>query len=147
MSSSQSSFWRHYPASNLLNGKGLDGRFEGDNCAHTDHGPNQWFSFDLGVPKKLSRVQIVPRLDGGGGDGGDRERRITITIGPSESYDPNEPACLPMIPQLVMKAGFTDYNCTGALHEGKYVKFSRGLDGSDGVMDFCEVKIFTKGII
>ena len=144
MSSSQSSFWRHYPASNLLNGKGLDGRFEGDNCAHTDHGPNQWFSFDLGVPKKLSRVQIVPRI--WDSTDCDRTQNVKITIGPSESYDPDEPACL-MIPQLVMKAGFTDYNCTGALHEGKYVKISRGLDGRDGMMDFCEVKIFTRGII
>ena len=143
MGSSMSSMWGYHPASNLLNGKGLDGSFGGDRCVATNHGANQWISFELADPRKLSRVQIAPRRTGGLGTS--RSVNILVTIGPSESYDANEPSCLPMIPVLNMDPGLTDYKCIEPLHEGKYVKFSRGLDGSDGIMDFCEVKIFTIG--
>ena len=148
VSSSQSSNYQgKYPASLLLDGKGLDGIFQGDSCAHTEGGPLQWVSFELESPKKLSHVQITPRLDHMGSHGDLRRSRaqnVVITIGPSKSYDPNEPLCLPMIPQLVLEAGLTDYKCTGTLHEGKYVKIARGVDGSsDGMIEICEVKIFT----
>ena len=140
VNSTKSSMLNGHFASYLLNGKGLDGVWQGDHCALISHGENGWFSFELDAPEKLSRVQIAPRVGTP-----HRARNVHITIGPSVSYDPNEPYCLPMIPQLVMKAGFTDYNCTEPLHEGKYVKISRGVDGTDGVMDLCEIKIFTKG--
>ena len=146
VSSSQSSnYLGKYPASLLLDGKGLDGIFQGDSCAHTEHGPLQWVSFELESPKKLSHVQITPRLDHlGNGFRRSRAQNVVITIGPSKSYDPNEPLCLPMIPQLVLEAGLTDYNCTGTPHEGKYVKIASGVDGkSDGMIEMCEVKIFT----
>ena len=73
-----------------------------------------------------------------------RSRNISVTIGPSESYDPNEQPCLPMF-DLVLQEGLYEYRCTGELHQGKYVKITRGLDGSGGLINICEVKIFTVG--
>ena len=130
-----------YPASNLLNGKGLNGKFGGDNCVATNYGPTQWVSFELEAPEKLSSIQITPRLD----CCPERSQNFHVSIGPSKSYDPNEPLCLPVISKLVLQEGLTEYKCTGKLHEGKYVKITRGVDGSDGLIDICEVKIFTVG--
>ena len=145
-STSQSSFRGKegdylYPSSNLINGKGLSGKFKGDNCAGTNYGPTQWFSFELKVPQHLFSIKITPRL----GCCPERSQNISVTIGPSRSYDSREPLCLPVIPQLVLQEGLTEYKCTGELHQGRFVKITRGLDGSDGIMNICEVKIFTVG--
>ena len=127
----------------LLDGKGLNGRlflgayWEGPGyCAATAHSPdNNWFSLELAVPKKVSRVQIIPRLDCCIA----RAQNIRITNGPSKLYDPNEKLCLPEIPQLVMKEGFTDYICDPPQDDGKFVKIFKG----DDQLNLCEVKIFT----
>ena len=127
------------PATLLVDGKGLDGNIRGgghtlyEACAHTGSGGAQWYSLELAVPQKVTRVQIVPRLD----CCPDRNYDISITVGPSESFDPNEPECL-HISKLVLEEGFVDYFCTGTLHEGKYVKISK-----NGILALCEVKVFT----
>ena len=140
---SQSSFgYGNYPASNLLNEKGLKGKFGGDSCVHTDFGHPQWISFELERPEFLFSIQITPRLDPCCRE---RSRKISVTIGPSKSYDAKEPLCLPEISQLVLQEGLTEYKCTGMPHSGKYVKIARGVDGSEGVLDICEVRIFTVG--
>ena len=137
MSTSESSCAFGYCASNLLDGKGLNGNVNEGFCAHTISGrdSNNWFSLELPAPQKVSRVQITPRLD----CCSDRAQNIRITIGPSKSYDPNEPLCLPEISQLTMEEGLTNYHCTTPLHEGKYVKISR----EESKLNLCEVKIFT----
>ena len=91
-------------ASKLLDGKGLNGittrhgHWNNGICAHTQQGENHWFSLELAVPQKISRVQITPRLDCLPGCEA-RAQNIRITNGPSKSYDPNEKLCLPEIPQ------------------------------------------------
>ena len=94
----------------------------------------EWFSLELEVAEKISRVQIARRVDA---KEKDRDHNFIITVGPSQSYDPNEPLCLPVV-NLTLAAGLQDYNCTGDLHEGKFVKISRG-----GTMNLCEAKVFT----
>ena len=140
-----------YPASNLLNGKGLNGTFDGDNCAITNFGSTQWISFELEVPQNLLfSIQITPRLD----CCPERSRNIHVTIGPSRSYNPREPLCRPMF-DLELQKGLTEYKCTGELHQGRlvkssgkvlrgrFVKISNGLNGSGRILDICEVEIFT----
>ena len=134
MSASESSISHGYSASNLLDGKGLNGKMMEGFCAHTNKYKTGWFSLELEEPQKISRIQITPRLN----CCPERQRNIRITIGPSESYDPDEPRCLPDISQLVLEEGLTNYYCTGTLHEGKYVKIS-----SDHSLNLCEVKVFT----
>ena len=136
MGTYESSISNGYSASNLVDGKGLNGKMGEGFCAHTKSGrdTNNWFSLELAAPQKISRVQITPRLD----CCSDRAQNIRITIGPSKSYDPNEPLCLPEIPQLTMEEGLTDYICTTPLHEGKYIKISR----ETSKLNLCEVKIF-----
>ena len=124
-------------ASRLIDGKGLDGDwFNGDGCAATsdDAAPIEWFSLELQVSQKITRVQIANRLDHDEGRG----QNIRITIGPSKVYDSNEPLCLPEIPELTKRPGLQDYFCSGDLHEGKFIKISR-----PGQLNLCEVKIFT----
>ena len=140
-STTQSSFYHsNYTATNLLNNKGLSGMFKGDNCARTNYGPTEWFSFELEVPLKLFSIQITPRLD----CCPERSQNISVTIGPSVEYDPDEHLCLPVF-DLVLERGLTEYKCTGNLHQGSFVKISRHVNGSDGIIDICEVKIFTVG--
>ena len=129
------------PASKLVDGLGLDGLFgpnEGGNvygCAHTDYvlPTFEWFSLELESPKKITRVQIANRVNSR-----ERGQNVSISIGPSKAYDPNEPLCRPQISELSIQPGLQDYLCTGDLHEGKFVKISRA-----GVMNLCEVKVFT----
>ena len=148
VSTSQSSFWRNnhslYPVSNLINDKGHSGRFKGYNCARTNYGPTEWFTFELKVPQTLFSIKITPRLD----CCPERSQNIGVTIGSSRSYNPKEPLCLPVIPQLALEEGLTEYKCTGELHQGRFVKITRHADGNDGIMgmmDICEIKIFTVG--
>ena len=137
VSTSASSIAYGYSASNLVDGKGLNGDMSEGFCAHTKSGNdiNNWFSLELAAPQKISRVQITPRLK----CCPERAQNIRITIGPSKSYDPNEPLCLPEISQLTMQEGLTNYNCTTPLHEGKFIKISREAPK----LNLCEVKIFT----
>ena len=116
-------------SSKLIDGLGLDGRWHSNGCARS-----RWFSFELEVPQKITRVKIVNQRNC------QDSNNIRITIGPSKDYDPSEPQCLPEIPQLKCEGVFNDFWCTGALHEGKFVKISRrhGMQ-----MSLCEVKIFT----
>ena len=164
VSTCQSSLWtdpegNQYPANNLLNGKGLNGKFDGDNCAHTNNGHNQWISFELENPEnllfsiqitpRLSQPQSIPWLKRRSQNLYDstpwlkrRSRNISVTIGPSESYNSTEPLCLPVF-DLVMQERLYEYRCTGELHQGKYVKITRIGNGIDGIVNICEVKIFT----
>ena len=130
----ESSVYQTFSASKLIDGQGLDGRWASLGCAHTAGGQN-WFSLELRVPQKITRVKIVPRQP----EGCIHARNIRITIGPSTGYDPNEPLCLPEILELVNNPGLQDYFCTGYLHEGKFVKISRA-----GMLNLCEVKVFTQ---
>ena len=126
-----------YPASKLIDGLGLDGNFYKENgCAHTvgSEGTYEWFSLELQVPQIITRVQIADRVVGNG----IFTRNLHITIGPSQAYDPNEPQCLPEIPELEHRPGLQDFFCSGALHKGKFVKIAR-----PGGMNICEVKVFT----
>ena len=160
VSTCQSSLWtdpqgNQYPASNLLNGKGRNGKFDGDNCAHTNNGHNQWISFELENPENLLfSIQITPRLPQESTLNPQQLKRvreemfylfgrnISVTIGPSESYNSTEPLCLPVF-DLVMQERLYEYRCTGELHQGKYVKITRIGNGIDGIVNICEVKIFT----
>ena len=129
-----------YQPSNLIDGGGLDGSWnalQNGFCAHTQDvvGRMEWFSLELESPKKVTRVQIANRVDGCCWE---RGQNIHISIGPSEAYDPNEPLCLSEIGELSSQPGLQDYECTGDLHEGKFVKISRAA----GVLNLCEVKVF-----
>ena len=84
----------------------------------------------------MTKVQIARRMENCCWQQGEN---IKITIGPSKSYDPYEPLCLPEIADLQRVNGLQDYVCTGKLHSGKYVKISK----DDGPLVLCEVKVFT----
>ena len=132
-----SNYEQKYPASKLIDGFGIDGRWCHQSptcCAHTNGGTLEWFSLELESPKKITRVQIANRVD----CCSERGHNIRISIGPSSAYDPNEPLCLPQISELKPQPGLQDYVCTGHLHRGKFVKISRA-----GILNLCEVKIFT----
>ena len=107
-------------------------------CAHTLGNSLEWFSLELEVPQKVTRVQIANRLDDTRQHIVERGHNVRITIGPSIPYESNEPLCLPVIPELVRQPGLQDYPCSGGPHEGKYVKISR-----DGKLNLCEAKVFT----
>ena len=130
------------PASKLIDGLGLDGDlFNEEGCAHTsgcDLTAIEWFSLELPVPQKVTRVQIANRVDCTSTPCKERSNNVRVTIGPSKAYDPGEPLCLPEIPALVWEPGLKDYFCTGDLHEGKFVKISR-----PGCLNLCEVNVFT----
>ena len=130
------------PASRLIDGLGLDGNlFNEEGCAHTSGCgliANEWFSLELPVSRKITRIQIANRVDCTSAECKQRANNVRITIGPSKAYDPNEPLCLPEIPALVWEPGLQDYSCTGDLHEGRFVKISRA-----GCLNLCEVQVFT----
>ena len=84
----------------------------------------------------VTKVQIARRL----GYYDTQGSNVRITIGPSNSYDPSEPLCLPEFAELRREKGLQDYVCTGNRHSGKYVKISTS---SDGNLVICEVKVFT----
>ena len=93
----------------------------------------EWFSLELQEERRVIKVQIA-RRQGYWEQGQD----VKITIGPSKSYDPDEPLCLPEIADLIRDVGLQDYVCTGKLNSGKYVKISTLY-----VLVLCEVKVFT----
>ena len=126
-----------YPASKLIDGLGIDGILNSGGCAHTDGGSSEWFSLELDMPRKVTRVQIANRVDVACCE---RGQNVRISIGPSEVYDPNEPLCLPEIPELHHQPGLKDYKCTKDVLEGKFVKISRA---GAGYLHLCEVKVFT----
>ena len=120
-------------ASNLVDGKGIDGSFSG--CAHTlENSPlGQWFSLELDAIRTVTRVQIARRTDYE-----DQGKNVKITIGPSRVYDAHEPMCRPEIPNLT-HGGLIDYPCTEGPKKGKYVKISKPAGWS---LVLCEVKVF-----
>ena len=81
---------------------------------------DEWFSLELQESRRVTKVQIARRMDCCWEQG----QNIRITIGPSQSYDPSEPLCLPEITELRREEGLQDYICTGNLHSGKYVKIN-----------------------
>ena len=106
-------------------------------CAHTKDrsSEREWFSLELPAAQKVAKVQIARRLHckicwQHGQD-------INITIGPSKSYDPNEPTCLPEIKDLKRESGLQDYVCTENPPPGQFVKLSK-----IGYLVLCEVKVF-----
>ena len=101
---------------------------------------NQWFSLELQEAQKVTKVQIARRMFCCWEQG----QNIRISIGPSKSYDPSEPLCLPEISDLVREKGLQDYVCTGHLHSGKYVKISKiAKPGNNDALALCEAKVFT----
>ena len=82
----------------------------------------------------MTKVQIARRMCCW-----DQGQNVSITIGPSKEYDPDETLCRPEIPDLVREGGLQDYICSGGLREGKYVKISKV-----GWLVLCEVKVFTR---
>ena len=114
-------------------------------CSHTaDSASNEWFSLELEENRTVAMVQIARRIhsDPNNATVWARGQNIKITVGNSQSYDPNEPLCLPEIADLERQSGLQDYVCTGNLHSGKYVKISRV-----GWIALCEVKVFTECIV
>ena len=107
-------------------------------CAHTLKGEREWFSLELPTAQKVTKVQIARRMGNGWKDGvWHQGQNIKITIGPSKSYDPNEPTCLPEIRDLTRAKGLEDYVCTDDPPPGKFVKLSK-----KGSLALCEVKVF-----
>ena len=104
-------------------------------CAHTQIIGQQWFSVELPTAQKVTKVQIARRMEGG--CCWHQGQNIKITIGPSRSYDPNEPTCLPEIRELKRQSGLQDYMCTDNPPPGKFVKLSK-----IGSLVLCEVKVF-----
>ena len=104
-------------------------------CAHTKDGNNEreWFSLELHTAQKVAKVQIARRMDCCFQQG----QNVNITIGPSKSYDPNEPTCLPEIKDLKRESGLQDYVCTENPPPGQFVKLSK-----IGYLVLCEVKVF-----
>ena len=126
-----------YSASKLLDGLSLDGRFfNEDGCAATNENEiTKWFSLELDVPRIVTKVQIARRMDHSSAQG----NNVTITIGPSSEYDPNESLCRPEIPKLELQSGLVDYVCTEGPTEGQYVKISSPLR-----LCICEAKVFVQ---
>ena len=64
---------------------------------------------------------------------------MTISIGSSREYDPNDALCRPQIGELQHTSGLVDYPCTSNKETGKFVKISKV-----GVNDLviCEAKVF-----
>ena len=119
----------------VLDGVNIDGIWNNGCAASIKPSTSiEWLSLELDFPRKITRVQIANRVD----CCFDLGQNVRITIGPSKVYDPNEPLCLPEIPELLREPGFQDYCCTGDLHEGKFVKISRA-----GCLNLCEVQVFT----
>ena len=101
-------------------------------CAHTGNSNGRnWFSLELPTAEKVTKVQIARRTDCCWQQG----QNIKITIGPSSSYDTNEPTCLPEID--LRASGLQDYLCTENPPPGKFVKLSK-----IGLLALCEVKVF-----
>ena len=102
-------------------------------CAHTkmNRKGREWFSLELPTAQNVAKVQIARRM-GYWGQG----QNIKVTIGPSKSYDPNEPTCTD-IDDLKRESGLQDYVCTGNLPPGQFVKLSK-----IGFLVLCEVKVF-----
>ena len=120
-----------YGASKLIDGLNLD-TWSTAGCAHTQNGLLEWFSLELDMPKTVTRVQIAVRWE----CCPERVQNVSITIGPSKIFDPNEPLCRP-VADLKHETGLKDYICT-SLHTGKFVKISRS-----GSLNLCEIKVFT----
>ena len=107
-------------------------------CAHTKRGgpwgrDREWFSLELPTAQKVTKVQIARRMDScclGHG------YAIKITIGPSKSFDGNEPACTNIL-SLKRESGLQDYVCKDNPPPGKFVKLSH-----IGWFSLCEVKVF-----
>ena len=124
-----------YSASKLVDGLGLDGMFNNeDGCALTTGNTlTKWFSLELDVPRLVTKVQIARRMAFTILQG----NNVTISIGSSSEYDPNDSLCLPEIPKLELQSGLVDYVCTAGPIEGKYVKISSPLR-----LCICEATVF-----
>ena len=132
-----------YPAAKLLDGISTDGKWQADDgrfgCAHTEGGSMpQWFSLELNGTLQVTIVRLVGRETYPNGQGKD----VSITIGPSKSYDANEPRCRPVIP-YVNASALTDYECTGDPIYGKYVKISSRRN----YFTMCEAQVVTNGTV
>ena len=88
---------------------------------------------ELPTAQNVTKVQIVRRMDSCCWGQG---QNIKITIGPSKSYDPNEPTCTE-IKDLKRESGLQDYVCNGNVPPGQFVKLSK-----IGLLVLCEVKVF-----
>ena len=131
-----------YPASKLIDGLSLDGQLYNEKgCALTNAGgalKTKWFSLELDASRTVTKVQIARRMDPNKKGHGNN---VTITIGPAKEYDPDEPLCLPEIPDLVNETGLVDYSCTLGPAEGKYVKISSPVR-----LCICEAKVFVHSV-
>ena len=129
-----------FPASMLVDGLALDGIWiekDGkwtEGCASTHGKGIQWFSLELETTRYVTKVQIAKRMDSCCRKQG---QKISIPIGSSKGHDPNDPLCLPEIPELKHEAGLVDYVCNPG-QEGKFVTIS----SPEHYMTLCEVKVF-----
>ena len=101
---------------------------------------SDWFSLELAEEQRVAKVQIARRT----ACCFDQGQNIRISIGPSKSYDPSEPLCLPEISDLKREPGLQDYVCTGNLHSGKFVKITKiRKEDNTASLVLCEAKVFT----
>ena len=132
----------------LVDGKGIDGfstwvpsnngpDTPGTVCAQVPGAEEtvRWLSLEIEVPLIVTKVQLSKRM----GCCRDQGQYVTITIGTTREYDPNDDLCLPQISELRDKSGLEDYLCTANPKEGKFVKISKV--GTNSLV-ICEAKVF-----
>ena len=126
--------------SRLVDGKGLDGGFDGCASTRNDH-QIHWYALELEAPQFVTKVQIARRTEATA-ENDFQGRNVRITVGPSSEYDVSEPLCRPEIPNLEYTAGLIDYPCTEGPKVGKYVKITSTTANEHFVI--CEVKVYVR---
>ena len=123
--------------SRLVDGKGLDGVWVMQTTGPTVCAQDQsWLSLELQVPSVVTMVQLAKRMDQCCRDQG---RLVTISIGSSREYNPNDALCRPQIAEMQHTSGLVDYPCTSGHEVGKFVKISKE---GDAALVICEAKVF-----
>ena len=113
--------------SRLVDGKGLNGVWVYESvgptvCAQDVGQDPKWFSLELEVPHIVTKVQLAKRMESRTEAQG---RCVTISVGSSAQYDPNEALCRPQIAELQHTSGLVDYPCTSNQETGRFVKISK----------------------
>jgi len=76
---------------NLDDGKGLNGKWDWDHCAHTKGGGVTYFRFDLGSSKEVHSISIANRIDTSATE---RGNDITIAVGDRDKYSTSLATCI-----------------------------------------------------
>merc|ERR1711998_167109 len=122
----------HYPK-NLDDGKGLNGKWDWDHCAHTEGDGDTYFRFDLGSSKEVHGISIANRVDCTG-NCWKRGDDIKVAVGDSDKNLHRTKTCIADL-DLKRMAGLQKYNCESPVF-GRYVFIMR-----KGTMNLCEVEI------